>query len=337
MTQRLLPTVVLLLTFPLAACGNTTGTVGVKSSGSASAATVSTPTPCPSTTATVPPARMAAAMTYDAATRTVVLFSGIRGDGSPPLDDTWTWDGCNWMQQNPATSPPGRSFGHVAFDQRSRKLVLFGGGSANSDLARNDTWLWDGTTWQEAHPTSSPPLMSDANMDYDQGNQALLLWGVTLQGDQPTTWVWDGANWSDRHPSTQPPVRFRAGLASGARSGVLLFGGQPAEQGAFNDSWVWDGSSWRQLHPAESPQGGVAIMVHEDQRRDVLLVEHDGTWIWDGANWRHAASSPPFEFFRAIAYDPLVNRTILFGGKPSESAVGVGEFWQWDGSGWSQQ
>jgi hypothetical protein len=42
--------------------------------------------------ATSPPVRDEAAMAYDAATSTVVLFGG-RGSPapSPPLGDTWTW------------------------------------------------------------------------------------------------------------------------------------------------------------------------------------------------------------------------------------------------------
>lgn len=275
-------------------------------------------------------------MTYDAATKTVVLFSGIRGDGSPPLTDTWTWDGCSWTQQTPASSPPGRSFGSLAFDQGSGKVLLFGGGSANSDPARNDTWTWDGSTWQQLNPSTSPPRLGDASMDYDRGNQAVVLRGNTLQGDQPVTWTWDGTNWSERHPATEPPLRFRAALAFGARSGTLLFGGQPGETGALNDTWVWDGSNWKQLHPAVSPSGGAASMVHEEIRHDVIMIEQDGTWAWDGSNWHHVASSPPFELYRSIAYDAAHGRVLLFGGKSPQTNVGTDEFLAWDGSGWSQ-
>lgn len=275
-------------------------------------------------------------MTYDAATQTIVLFSGIRGDGSPPLTDTWTWDGCRWTQQHPATSPPGRSFGKLVFDPRSGKALLFGGGSANSDPARNDTWTWDGITWRQEHPSTSPPLMAEAWMDYDRGNRAIVLWGPTLQGDQPVTWTWDGTTWMPRHPGAQPPLRFRAALAFGARSGVLLFGGQPEVTGGLNDTWVWDGDNWRQLHPATSPGGGPTLMVHEDARRDVLMVEHDGTWTWDGSNWTRLTPSPPFEWYRSIAYDAAYGWTVLFGGKSSQTNVGTSEFWTWDGATWSE-
>ena len=320
----------------VAACG--AGPAATSSSSVSTPAPVAaTATPCPATTSVPPPARMGAAMTYDAATKTVILFSGIRGDSSPPLTDTWTWDGCRWTQQTPPASPPGRSFGSLAFDQRSGRVVLFGGGSANSDPTRNDTWTWNGNTWEQAHPATSPPLMTDVLMDYDRGNQALVLWGVTLQqGGQPATWTWDGANWTERHPAARPPIRFQPALAFGARAGVLLFGGKPGEVGALNDTWVWDGNAWQQLHPVTSPGGGAALMVHEDGRHDVLMIEHDGTWTWDGSNWRHLTLSPSFEWFRSIAYDAAQGRVVLFGGKSPETNLGTSEFWAWDGANWSR-
>ena len=51
-----------------------------------------------------PPARAGAAMAYDAATGTAVLFGGNNPGGQ--LGDTWTWDGTTWTQQAPVPSPP---------------------------------------------------------------------------------------------------------------------------------------------------------------------------------------------------------------------------------------
>jgi hypothetical protein len=276
-------------------------------------------------------------MGYDAATKTVVLFGGIRGDGSPPLGDTWTWDGCRWSQASPSTSPPGRSFGALAFDEASRKLILFGGGSANSDPARDDTWSWDGSTWKQEHPAASPPKLDQALMAADPGNHNVALFGFGLQDNQPGTWTWDGSNWT-KHQSSAPPARANAGMAFGAKSGVLLFGGQPGEVGALNDTWVWDGRAWSQLRPSTTPQGGAVFMAHEDARHDVLLLEHDGTWTWTGSNWsqQHPASTPPFQLFRSIAYDAARDRVVLFGGKSPVNNQPTDDTWTWDGATWSR-
>ncbi|MCA1835382.1 MAG: SBBP repeat-containing protein, partial [Actinobacteria bacterium] len=48
-------------------------------------------------------------------------------DTSPPLGDTWTWDGNMWRQESPTVSPAPRTDAVLALDPRSGKLVLFGG------------------------------------------------------------------------------------------------------------------------------------------------------------------------------------------------------------------
>src|SRR5207244_3469791 len=81
------------------------------------------------TPATIPSAREAAAMAADRATGRVVLFGGLLqvGNTSTVLGDTWTWDGSNWTQQHPATSPPARDYAAMATDPATGHVVLFGG------------------------------------------------------------------------------------------------------------------------------------------------------------------------------------------------------------------
>jgi pyruvate/2-oxoacid:ferredoxin oxidoreductase beta subunit len=54
------------------------------------------------------------AMAYDAARGQVVLFGGLGSSGR--LNDTWVWDGTNWVQKFPGNAPPAR-YGHaMAYD-----------------------------------------------------------------------------------------------------------------------------------------------------------------------------------------------------------------------------
>ena len=98
-------------------------------------------------TATHPSARNSASMAYDAATGNVVLFGGGGfGSGPSPLGDTWTWDGSTWTKQAPATSPPARQYGSMAYDAATGNVVLFGGGGGSSGLSPlGDTWTWGAT------------------------------------------------------------------------------------------------------------------------------------------------------------------------------------------------
>jgi hypothetical protein len=92
--------------------------------------------------ATIPPGREAASMAYDPALGQVVLFAGYGGGGggAGALGDTWTWDGSEWIQQSPATSPPARYLASMAYDSATGQIVLFGGVSEVAYLS--DTWTY---------------------------------------------------------------------------------------------------------------------------------------------------------------------------------------------------
>jgi hypothetical protein len=42
----------------------------------------------------------------------------------------------------------------MAYDAAHGEVVLFGGAGEG---VLNDTWIWDGTTWTEQHPSTVPP------------------------------------------------------------------------------------------------------------------------------------------------------------------------------------
>jgi hypothetical protein len=84
-----------------------------------------------------PPARAHAAMAYDTATRTVVLF----GAGGYRDADTWVWNGSTWTQRAQKSHPRGRCCAAMAYDTATRTAVLFGGFTINDRNAAG-TWTW---------------------------------------------------------------------------------------------------------------------------------------------------------------------------------------------------
>jgi len=87
-----------------------------------------------------PPAREGHAMAYDAARRQVLLFGGDDSRTPRLLNDTWVWDGSNWVQQFPANSPPARDSHAMAYDAARDQVMLFGGAPGVGWVA--DTWVW---------------------------------------------------------------------------------------------------------------------------------------------------------------------------------------------------
>jgi hypothetical protein len=76
----------------------------------------------------------------------VVLFGGDAGgasfnDVSKLLNDTWTWDGTDWSQQNPVSQPPPRRYAGMAAALHTHTVVLFGGVDS-SHATLGDTWAY---------------------------------------------------------------------------------------------------------------------------------------------------------------------------------------------------
>ena len=131
-------------------------------------------------------------MAYDQARQLVVMFGG---QGFNLLGDTWTWDGTNWTEQTPSSSPRSRWGPGLGYDIVNQSVALFGGETAGGPLG--DTWTWDGTNWTQPAPASSPAPRFRFPMDWSPNNQVLLFGGsgADTYGD---TWTWDGTNWTQR-------------------------------------------------------------------------------------------------------------------------------------------
>ena len=99
-----------------------------------------------------------------------MLFGG--GGPSGALADTWVWDGTNWNQQSPATSPAARDLHNMAFNPNVGAVVLFAGGGGF-----NDVWSWDGTTWTQVTPGAAAPQRYAFGMDYDGAANAVFVFG----------------------------------------------------------------------------------------------------------------------------------------------------------------
>lgn len=147
-----------------------------------------------------PPARNHAAMATLG--DKVFLFGGVIGDfeAATLANDTWAWDGVSWTQLHPPVSPSPREAAMMG--EVSGRLILFGGeddsGGASSEYL-GDTWSWDGTTWTELHPVSSPQARGYGSAA-GFGDTMLLFGGLwngpmVAAGD---TWVWDGSTWTQQ-------------------------------------------------------------------------------------------------------------------------------------------
>jgi len=68
-------------------------------------------------------------MAYDAVHGQVVLFGGLSSTFEL-LNDTLVWDGTNWSQDSPQSSPAPRSKLAMAYDSAASQVLLSGGQGA---------------------------------------------------------------------------------------------------------------------------------------------------------------------------------------------------------------
>jgi len=140
------------------------------------------------------PSPRQATLAYDVSTNEVILFGGSF-TGYHFYGDTWAYNGVDWVQQNPATSPPARTDNGLAFDPILKAVVLFGGlAGPCEDCGEgrlNDTWVWNGKSWTQLQPPKNPEPSSGLSFTYDGTTKGMLLFGgwVTDSSFSDSTWV----------------------------------------------------------------------------------------------------------------------------------------------------
>jgi hypothetical protein len=163
-------------------------------------------------------------MAYDILRQRVVLFGG--SSPATAFADTWEWDGVNWIQRTPATSPFARSSHALAYDLTRQRVILFG---FQSSGGRNppppDTWEWDGSNWLQLSPASSPAPRERTAMAYDLLRQRVVLFGGLHCSGFSSCTVF-GDTWTLGHQVPAATQTVGSGCA-GTSGPPLLVGGAP--------------------------------------------------------------------------------------------------------------
>lgn len=225
--------------------------------------------------------------------------------------EIFEFDGTTWKSFTELKkAPQSRNWAGMVYDRKLKKTVLFGG--YHSGSYRNDVWTWNGTEWTEVKVSGDKPNhRSSFAMWYDPLAQKTILYGgwgrphvnekITRYDDM---WSFDGSRWTKLTPAQTPGARFGPQYTVHPESGrVLLFGGLRSEkidddslrQFFDNDTWQWDGAAgtWTKLEPARRPP-----------------VRENGMMAWD----------------------PVANEIVLYGGYAK--GFYFTDLWRWDGQNW---
>lgn len=240
-------------------------------------------------------------------------------------------------------SPQGREAHHLAYDQESHQVILFGGATAFSCQGEgvgsidtlDDTWAWDVQTqsWTEMHPAIRPAGRVFGQMVYDAESDRVILAGGTDALEQPLgdVWAYDFNTDSWEQITSGPGARWLQSMVYDSESDrVVVFGGVN-EPGCiigipelFRDTWSYDFNTdtWTEavsdVHPPLPD--GLQSAYSSAADRMFLLGSFDptrspGTWTYDlNANaWAEIGTSSYVPDWRArMVYDSESDRFIVF-------------------------
>ncbi|MCC7078719.1 MAG: hypothetical protein IT198_16500, partial [Acidimicrobiia bacterium] len=206
----------------------------------------------------------AAGLAVDDPTGDQALIYGGQATTSQILADTWVL-GDNYLWYR-ACDPcnPGPRMG--ASGANSEWETFLFGGIDDTDTARNDLWMWNGTTldWDPVVPLGGAPSpRAGAGFAFD-GVDYILFGGMTEIAGTATSFgdTWrlyldaDGNWWWELVPTAvAPEPRAFPGFAGlywrdDPQPGAVLVGGyQPLDDSvysavALSDMWAWNGSEW---------------------------------------------------------------------------------------------
>ena len=119
-----------------------------------------------------PGPRVGAALAFDPASDTLILFGGADNL------DTWRWNE-GWSAVAPANFPPAMAYGRMATDYSRNEVMLYGGHEvSDSGVFFEDDWRWrDGNWVREAIVAPTPGPVSHHGLVYDPSRQRILLIG----------------------------------------------------------------------------------------------------------------------------------------------------------------
>ncbi|MCR9245587.1 MAG: hypothetical protein NXI31_11185 [bacterium] len=278
--------------------------------------------------ANAPSPRSRTCFGFFGATGELVMLLGERSGTN--LTDGWLLDDNTWRPMT-GPLPPFRRDLSMAYDSVRERLVMFSG-----SIQLSDTWEWDGVSWLQRTPVTSPLPRSDYAMGFDPLRGVTVLYGGLRAGALQDLWEWNGTNWLRRSVPGGPGPRSYSLMAFDAENGdMLLFGGSDGAAW-FNDTWSWNGVAWQQRFPATPPTHRIrGRMVADLARRRVVL--HGGdfqagpyAWEWDGAEWNMLLqASPSQRIYAAMVYDSVRSRVVVVGGR-LPTGGDVGDTWSFE-------
>jgi phage tail-like protein len=261
-----------------------------------------------------------------------------------------------WTQQQFSTNwPSARSSFTLTYYPPQEGVLLFAGLSQLSATGSlDDTWLWNGTVWEQLLPAVSPGARYGYAMAYHPPTESIFLYGgysITTGEYLDDMWSWNGTTWTQVTGASMPgPLYFASMVYEPDSESLVLFGGSGLEGTVNSVTYLWSGTAWSIGATApNSPPGrqGAAMVYYPaaDGSGSVLLFGgysptalFNDFWEWTDSTWSEItvlADVPSPRVGMSMVYDTNAAAVVLFGGGGPDDVV-YDDTWTWGGVVWEE-
>lgn len=143
--------------------------------------------------------------------------------------------------QDSIPADPGARWGHAfIFDAANNQILLFGG-ARERGVYLDDTWVWDGSEWQQKK-VPGPSARGFCAVTFHKERKSIILHGGR-GNDRVThsdTWEWNGSEWNQLEPGSDFSADHHAMLYDEKMGQTVLFGGKNYRYEMQQKTWALD-------------------------------------------------------------------------------------------------
>jgi uncharacterized protein (TIGR03437 family) len=251
----------------------------------------------------------------------------------------------------PGLSPTGRVDGAIAYDDRDRRVYLFGG---RDTTTRNDLWSYsiEERTWTQLRPSGTAPAARFGHsLLFDPQRRRLILFGGQASGFFNDTWAYEVETnrWIMLAGSRNAPnERYgHSAIYDSTRARMVISHGF-TDEGRFDDTWAFDLSSntWRDispsaggvrplrrcLHHAVADSGGNQMLLYGGCASGFGPCPLGDLWSFDltTSRWTEitGGTKPAPRQWYGMGFDASRERLVLYGGSGDRGALN--DIWEFD-------
>lgn len=283
-------------------------------------------------------------LAYDAA-RNETIMVGLNDTGTATV--MYRYDAANhtWNAVTPVKMPTCVNDGHMLFRPYRGRLLFLGGVCATGTPLTEEAFEWDnaGNTWVVTTIGGMDRNATQA-VAFDPVRREVVMYGGTAAFGNilfsQTNILQSNGAWRGLGITLRPQPRSQTGFDLDAASNTIwMFGGlNETSQFYHTDLWGYRNGQW---FPASS---GPAVecdnpLTAFDTDRNRLVVNCRGTetYEWDGSTWQSFTNldkEPQARQFAGMVYDPVLKKTVLYGGYNSNNYRN--DTWTWSGTAWTE-